>query len=136
MRTALKTVAVMSSIALIGFVSSCKKDEVADPTISLEELGEGNSKTATIGDELHIDAEIEAEGVIKMIEVELHAEDGSGNEVEETFDYSDQDLKNTDFHDHIEIPSTFSAGEYHFHMTVTDKEGSTASVEDDVDIQE
>lgn len=121
------------------FFISCNKDDdevIPSPTINNLELGIGDSHTAYIGSDLHIEAEIVAEGLINTILVEVHAEDGSDNEVEAEFDYSDQTLKNTSFHQHVDIPDEFTAGEYHFHLIVTDKEGNSTTVEADISIEE
>lgn len=129
----LKSIVFFLAVFVAIGISSCE-EEPAAPTISGLEVGENNSKTATIGDELHLDAEIVAEGEIDKIEVELHSEDGTGEDIDESFDnYSGQ--KNADFHEHIEIPATAVAGEYHFHLKVTDKEGQVTEAEADVDIQ-
>ena len=58
--------------------TSCKKEEEeepkAKPAITINEIGEGNSKTATIGEDLHIDIDVVAEGKISRIEVMIHPE--------------------------------------------------------------
>jgi hypothetical protein len=55
---------------------SCKKDkEIPVPEILHFELGHDNSKTAHIGSNLHIDAEIIAPGRIDRIKVEIHLEE-------------------------------------------------------------
>ncbi len=128
-------IAIAFTIGL--FFPSCEnEDEVTKPEIDLLELGIENGRVAYIGADLHIEAEIVAEGLIHEVEVEIHAEEGSGHEVEEVFDYSDQTLKNTLFHQHVDIPDEFSAGSYHFHLTVTDKEGNSTTVEEDITIEE
>lgn len=126
------SVLALAVVAGLG-LSSCGEDPAA-PTISSPEVGEGNSKTATIGGELHMDAEIDAPGKIDKITVDLHPEGGSGEDIEAEYtSYSGQ--LNADFHEDLAIPSTAEAGEYHFHLTVTDEEGQSTSYEADVDIQ-
>ena len=125
-------VLALAAVALLG-LSSCN-DEKDPPTISNTEVGENNSKTATIGGELHLDAEIDAPGKIDKITVDLHPEGGSGDDIEAEYtNYSGQ--LNADFHEDLAIPSTAEAGEYHFHLKVVDQEGQTTSFEADVDIQ-
>ena len=121
-------------LAVSGLIlTSCGK--TPRPEINLVELGLEDSRVATAGDELHIEAEIVAEGVIDVITVELHMEEEGGEEIEGTFDeYSG--LKNTLFHSHLEIPEGTTPGTYHFHMTVTDLEGYQASVEAEVTIEQ
>nr|WP_321452006.1 DUF4625 domain-containing protein [uncultured Carboxylicivirga sp.] len=134
----LKLTASVLSLAFLTFFSSCEKDDegVAKPTISDLEIGIGNSLIGYIGSDLHIEAEVVAEGYLNTITVEIHAEDGSDNEVEAVYDYSDQNLKNTEFHKHVDIPGNFPVGEYHLHLIVTDKEGNSTTVEEDITLEE
>lgn len=126
------------AIASMTMLASCEKDDdsYSTPVISDLELGTDDSHIAYPGEELHIESTIVAEGFINTIEVEIHAEDGSDNEIDSIYDYSDQTLKNTTFHEHIEIPSELSTGDYHFHLTVTDKEGYSTTIEEELTIEE
>jgi hypothetical protein len=123
---------VTITIAVVGLTSCTSEDKVsAKPVISGLELGKDNSHKAKIGDELHMDAEIVAEGLIKLVEVEMHLEGATGEHIDAEFPkYNGQ--KNADFHEHIEIPATAKEGEYHFHIKVVDQEGQTTEVEADV----
>jgi hypothetical protein len=130
------------AVVLLGggvFLASCSDDDeatpaAAAPTITGLEVGTGNSLKATIGSDLHMEAVIEAPGGISKIEVDLHPEDGSGDDIEAVFDgYSG--LKNTTFHEHIDIPSTATEGEYHFHLKVTDMAGNQSEVDADVMVE-
>lgn len=128
----LKSVVLLLALLVVG-ISSCTEDPAA-PTISGAEIGENNSMTATIGGELHMDAEIVAEGKIDKITVDLHLESGTGDDIEAEYtSYSGQ--LNADFHEDLDIPATATAGEYHFHLKVVDMEGQTTEYEADVDIQ-
>jgi len=118
------------------FLASCdKEEEVAKPIIDLQELGLSDSHVAYIGSDLHIEAEIEAEGKIDKITVEIHQEEGSSDEIVVTYDEF-AGLKNTTFHKHVDIPATTVAGTYHCHITVTDQEGNQTTVEDEISIEE
>ena len=132
-----RNVPIVIALTLGATLGSCTKEEtdpqVAKPTINLKELGLGNSHMADRGDELHIEADIVAEGKISKVMIELHNESGSGDEVEEEFTGL-AGLKNAEFHDHIMIPANIAAGEYHFHMTVIDQEGQSTSIDDEVEI--
>jgi hypothetical protein len=125
-------------------LNSCKKDdeETARPVINLLELGEGdthgNDHTAKVGGECHIEAEITAEGTISLVTVKIHHENGHGKgilddgwELDTTYTKF-SGLKNTLFHEHVEIDSTAEPGEYHFDMIVVDQEGYQTSVESDL----
>lgn len=125
------------SFAINLFFTSCNKDEdtVSKPVIDLLELGLGNSHAAYIGADLHIEAEIVAEGRIGAVSVEIHMEEGSADEIKVNYDEF-AGLKNTTFHKHIDIPAGTEAGTYHVHLTVTDQEGNQTTVEDEISITE
>ena len=139
MNRKLKFLLLSAVLASMAFVSSCQKDEdpapIAKPEINNLEIGYDNDKIGTIGGDLHLDAEIVAEGKIAVIEVELHDEAGMGDDIVALFTEF-AGLKNTDFHEHVEIPEGTPAGEYHFHMMVIDQEGNTTEVEDEVMLEE
>jgi len=133
-----KSIMFFLAMGIVVSFTSCDDDEpeaAALPKITLKELGESDSKKATIGDELHIEADVVAAGRIAKIEVELHSEDDPSMEVEEEFEDGFEGLLNVEFHEHIEIPSTFAAGEYHFHLKVVDQLGQTAEVDADVIVE-
>lgn len=130
-------------VVLTGSLVSC--EEVSKPEIGNFELGYEGSKTATVGEELHMDAEIVAEGTIDRIRVEIHPEsehmkksmtdmlDGEGWEFDSIYTKF-SGLKNTTFHEHIEIPGSAEAGHYHFHFEVTDMEGYQTVYEDELEL--
>ncbi len=138
MNLKMKSISFFLAITIMAILSSCDNDDddvVPKPTISGLELGYGDSHVAYIGADLHIEAEILAEGKVDRITIELHKEDGTGEEIEAEFtEYAGQ--KNAEFHKHIDIPVGTDAGEYHFHMTVIDQEGNSSSVEADINIKE
>jgi hypothetical protein len=81
------------------------------------------------GDDMHLEADILAEGLISRIDVEIHQEDGSF-EIEKTYTEGKYiGVKNVEFHEHIDIPADAPLGEYHLHFTVTDREGQTSQAE-------
>lgn len=126
------------------FFASCEKDNAARPVITILELGEGdthgNDHTAKIGGELHIEADIVAEGKIDKIQVRIHPEgehDAAVTVQEWELDttYTKfSGLKNTIFHEHLDIANTAIAGDYHFDFTVTDQEGNQSSAEAELKI--
>lgn len=130
-----KIFSLVSLVALTVLVACSTTEPVSKPTINALEVGLGNSKIAYIGGDLHIEAEIEAMGRIELITIMLHPEEGEGDEI--LVSYTEfAGLRNTTFHKHIDIPEGTEPGEYHFHLTVTDKEGNQTAVESDVSIQE
>ncbi len=124
-----KSFLTIITISLIFLFTHCNK--VDKPEITLTELGYENSKTANVGSDLHVEADVVAEGKIKTIEIILHQEVGSTWEYDSTYtEFSG--LKNTTFHKHVPIPSDTKLGTYCFHFIVTDLEGNESEIEDDV----
>ena len=131
---------ILSLIALFSFsFVACKDDDkssVAKPVITLTEVGHDNSGIGHIGDDLHLKAEIVAEGTIKRIDIEIHQEEGGKFEIEKTFTEGKYiGVKNVEFHEHIDIPADAPAGEYHLHFTVTDAEGQQTTAEHEVKLE-
>lgn len=131
------------------FFTSCEKDDEANPkpVITLTELGYENSKIGYAGTDLHIEAEIVAEGKIDYVTIEIHPEGEHEKisssttlyegewEVDTTFtEFSG--LKNTTFHKHIDIAVNAEVGHYHFHFIVTDMDGQQTIVEEELEIQQ
>jgi hypothetical protein len=123
-------------------LSSCKEEDEpkpAKPVITITEVGSHDAPegTVTAGDDLHLEATIVAEGLIARIDVEIHQEEGGSFEIEESYtDGKYIGVKNAEFHEHIDIPAETPAGEYHLHLTVTDKEGQTTTAEAELIIEE
>ncbi|MCT4614829.1 MAG: DUF4625 domain-containing protein [Marinifilaceae bacterium] len=126
-------------------------DSAAKPKITITELGHGHddefvSNKAIIGEEIHIEAEIIAEGKIDLIIVRIHHEgedhqnhskneDENEWEVDQTFTKF-KGLKNTNFHEHIDIDKNAEAGDYHFHIIVRDQEGNETEAEAELELIE
>ena len=133
------------AIALVTglFFVACDDDddEAAPPVIDLTEVGYENSKIAYAASDLHIEAEIVAEGTIDVVQVKIHAEGEdhkkSGDEeweLDTTFtEFSGK--KNTTFHKHVNIAKEAEEGEYHFDFIVTDMNGYQSSAEVELEIQ-
>ncbi len=130
---------IISAIVLTStllFTSCNDDDENSVPEIGDIELGTSDSHIGVIGDDLHVETEVIAEGTIDYIEVEIHQEDSDDTwEFDSTYTEFNG-LKNTTFHKHIDISTEATAGVYHFHFTVTDLEGQQTTVEDTLTIQE
>ena len=131
------------AVATALTIYSCD-DSVSKPSIVLTEVGEGdshgNDHTAFVGGELHVEAEIVAEGKINKVTVKLHPESEhaksvmtEGWEIDTTYTKF-SGLKNTTFHEHLDIATSAIPGDYHFDMIVTDYEGNESSVEVEVKI--
>ena len=120
---------VLASILLLSLISCSKDSKLGKPKIILTEVGHDNGKVAMRGDDMHLEADITAEALIKSIHVEIHQEGGSFEIEKEYTSGKYIGVKNTEFHEHIDIPSTAPLGEYHLHFTVTDQKGRQATAE-------
>jgi hypothetical protein len=133
------------TLATTLFFTACDdNDPIAKPEITILELGEGdshgNDHTAIIGSDVHIEVDVVAEGTIDYIQVRIHPE-GEHEEEEEEHEGEHEEwevdtiytkfsgLKNTLFHEHIDIDLSAEAGDYHFDFVVTDMEGNQSSAE-------
>lgn len=127
---------VMAAFMTGILMASCDKDDdkVSKPVITITELGLGNNGIAYEGADLHIEAEIVAEGTIRDVLVEIHQEEGSSEEIEARFEeYAGK--KNTTFHKHVAIPIGTKLGTYHVHLIVTDQLGYESTAEGEIEIQ-
>ena len=116
--------------------TACKKDEqiAPAPSITALEVGTSNSKIAHPGNDLHIEAEISASGIIKDVVLEIHPESGAGWNVNTTYTEGFAGLKNAEFHKHIDVPADAKVGSYHGHLKVTDQNGQVSEVEFDLQV--
>ncbi len=149
MNTKFKTLVVFFTVAIIAILSSCDKNDevVPKPIINSIEYGSGHdnpdSHTAYQGGDMHIEAEIVAEGKIDYIMVEIHPEgeeeddhDHEEWEYDSTYTEGFTGLKNATFHKHIDIDATATPGDYHLHFIVVDMEGNQVMYEGELEILE
>ena len=139
----MKTRVFLTAIAISTVIlfTSCE-NEAEMPVITILELGDGdshgNDHTATIGSDIHIEAEIVAQGKIDKVQVRIHPEGEHGAEVAheeweiDTTYTKFYGLKNTIFHEHLDIAPEAEPGDYHFDFIVTDMEGNQSSAEADL----
>ena len=142
-----KDIIIATTLAVTLFFTSCGKEDIAGPVIHLTELGYDNTRIGYAGSDLHIEADIIAEGKIDVVTVEIHPEGEHAGKSASQFPYEDEwevdttytkfsGLHNTTFHEHISIPVDTEASLYHFHFLVTDKEGFQTVVEEEIEIQQ
>ncbi len=128
-------------LALIVVLGACKKEKnYAKPEIKKLELGAKNNKKAEAGEDLHIEVEIVADAKIDRIRLVIHPEGmhhkkGSLKRVAWKVDtvFTDfKGLKNSTFHQHIDVPIDAELGDYHFHFSVIDMEGQVTEVQEEL----
>ncbi len=134
-------------LAVTTVFTACEKEETPKPEINNFELGYENNKTVHAGEDLHIDAEIVALGKIDRIQIVIHKhhhehEHKSLTALKHAAEWEldtvytkFSGLKNTRFHEHIDIPEHAEEGEYAVHFIVIDMEGNTGSIDDELEIK-
>ncbi len=138
---------VAITLGVAVFFTACDDDDttIAKPEITITELGEGdshgNDHTGVAGSDLHVEAEIVAEGKIDLVQVIIHHEGEHKSALETEWEVDTTytkftGLKNTIFHEHIDIAEWAEAGDYHFHFIVTDMEGNQSTAESELEIIE
>ena len=118
-------------------MSSCSNDDdnpsAAKPVATLAEVGEENSKEGVIGKDLHLEGDLVAEGLIARIDVTIASADGKTMVVSKSWtDGKYIGVRNTTFHEHLDIPATATAGDYKLTFTVTDKLGQSTTFTSDL----
>lgn len=133
--------AALSLLCVFTFaLSSCSKDDdntstMAKPVAALAEVGEENSKEATAGKDLHLEGDLEAEGLIARIDLKITTTDGNTTVLTKSWaDGIYIGVRNTTFHEHVDIPATVAAGDYKLTFTVTDKTGQQTVFTSDLKI--
>ncbi|ODT56662.1 MAG: hypothetical protein BGP01_00330 [Paludibacter sp. 47-17] len=137
---------VVLLLAVIGTMA-CEKNEL--PEITEVEIGHNNSRKAEIGGDLHINALITAVHKIASIRLVIHSDEEDHHhasqiehasgvkeewEVNTTFTGVYANVKNTTFHEDIDIPSHAGPGPYHLQLFVTDLEGNQGMFETEIEL--
>ena len=143
-----KILSMLTVFAMVVFVSCSDDDDFPAPVISNLEIGYDNNKVGYRGHELHIDANIVAEGRIDRIILEIHYEGEGDHKSGQNGDHDDHawefehtwtefsGLLNTSFHEHIDIPHDAKLGDYHFHFKVIDQQGKVTDIETEFEVKE
>jgi hypothetical protein len=118
-------------------VTACNKDD-RKPSIKNLEIGYDNSGQVIAGEELHLEAEMLAPEKIDRVELEIHKEGGQKSlhvkftagewHLQKVYDKF-KGLKNTDFHEHVDVPLSAPGGDYHLHLSLIDQKGNKAEAE-------
>jgi len=131
-------------------LSSCE-DELMSPEISDVEIGYNDSRIAYLGSDLHIEGNIVAKAKIAKIILTIHPEGEAEHmnaqkiisitnhseewEVDSTYTGKYAGVKNTNFHEHIDIPANAEIGHYHFHLIVIDMDGNSTEIQTEIELQ-
>ncbi|WP_308992498.1 DUF4625 domain-containing protein [Mariniflexile litorale] len=96
--------------------------------------------TVVRGEDFHVEFLINAVNKIHNISVDVHAHGivpGPGEVIwdfEQTFTEGYREQTEVEFHEHIDVPITAPAGEYHIIFTVEDEKGNTKAYETHIDV--
>ena len=128
------SIAVSMLLCIFCFIlSSCDNNDEPSPSVplpisTLAEVGEENCKEATAGADLHLEGDVSAEGLIARIDVTVASEAGSLIVVKKSWtDGKYIGVRNTTFHEHLDIPANTKAGNYKVTFVVTDKLGQSST---------
>lgn len=99
--------------------------------IELEEIGHNGH--GHIGEALSVKAHIDTKNPIAEITLEIHNEKNSNEKVSQSFS-SYNGKTHAHFEGSINIPATFTAGEYHLHIVVKDSKGIEREVGKDIEL--
>lgn len=128
---------LLSTITFV--VSSCDSDGeqsgVAKPVVALAEVGSGNGKSVVAGKDLHLESELEAEGLIGRIDLSIASADGTNAVLAASWtDGKYIGVRNATFHEHVDIPANTAAGDYELTLAVTDQKGQSTAVTSELKI--
>lgn len=135
----LKNILKISCVFFISLLQvSCSSDDDLQSTVFLPEIHElevgfNNNLTAYIGSDLHIEAEIFAENLIKSVTVKISNQDNSWNLEKVYEEFSGQ--RNALFHKHIDIDSDVEPGIYRFTFIVSDQMGNEVEQEMNIELK-
>ena len=97
-------------------------------------------ETVVRGEDIHAEFMINAVNGIHNITVDIHAHGLTVADGEVEWDYEAEFLEGyheeteVEFHQHIDVPATAPAGEYHVLFTVEDEDGNTKEYETHIDV--
>ncbi len=135
----LKYLGILAIACVINFsFNSCGDDgpTIAKPTINLTEVGHDNGHHAHPGHDMHLEANIQAPGTIHDIVVEIEQVGGT-TKIKEMYTKGKYvGVKNTEFHEHIDIPASTPLGKYMLYFTVADDFGQQTTVSCEIDMEE
>ena len=140
MKRSLFFAALLLLSVFTGVLSSCEDDEktaaVAKPIATLAEVGEENNKVAIAGKDLHLEGELQAEGLIARIDLRIENKADKSELLTRSWTEGTYiGVRNTTFHEHVDIPADTKAGDYQLTFTVTDKVGQSSAFQSDLKIE-
>ena len=128
----MKTRALLMAMVctMVAALTACDSDDdnnehLTGPTATFTEVGRDNSHEVAAGGELHVEADIEAEGLIERITVRIKTGADEETLVEETWETGKYvGVRNTEFHEHIDIAPETPLGECVLTLSVWDAQGT------------
>ncbi|GGZ39085.1 hypothetical protein GCM10007049_35530 [Echinicola pacifica] len=114
----------------LGAVFSCSQEEDMEPrpaSFSELEIGSGDNRTLTIGQDFHLNVQVLAENLIESVGVRIEQQADKLYDAPWNFEIQWEEfegLKNTTVHKHFMIPAAAVEGEYLFTLYIKDQNGS------------
>jgi len=132
-----KTVIYVLSVISVIYVYGCNDDDndTQKPVVTDLEVGHGD--TIHIGEGIHMEFEVEDDGLLDYYRVQIRPENyGEKSALDElAWEYDStfteiSGLHNYAVHHHnIMVPEETSEGIYHFHLMVADEAGNVTTIE-------
>lgn len=120
---------VIVAFALMA-MTACGNDPAA-PVVTLNEVEHENSHSVVAGDDLHLEANIVAEGIVKSITLHVSDDKHASFVMDTAFvDSKYIGVRNVELHEHIDIPAMCVAGRYSLMLSVADREGQVTEAGD------
>lgn len=132
---------LLLNMSVVLFSACSKDDDISSaPTVEIIHLGTHDSPDDRIlytGVPIHLEARINAPGLIRKIELEIRQKGGYGNHtITKEYTGSYVGLKEVpSFHDHPDLVEDIALGDYAFQLKVTDQNGEVGAVAADVIIK-
>ncbi|WP_177217111.1 DUF4625 domain-containing protein [Pedobacter insulae] len=121
---------------IAALFTACKKDKILEmPTITDMEVGTANSKVAFPGTDLHIEAKLDAKETISSVKLAITPISATGWTLNEEFTAGYIGSKNSEFHEHVDIPTDAELGKYRIVLTLTDQKGQVTTSESELELK-
>lgn len=120
------------SVFTMSMTSCSDDDKPVESSIEINNAKFGHDGEATIGSDMHLEANIITNAKIKLIEVEMTKADGTQVMTKKYDTGKYVGVLAATFHEHIDIPKTLAEGTYKVFLKVTDMENKQKVVSGDV----
>lgn len=136
----MKTIIYVLSTFSVVYLCSCDEDDKDTQKPVITDLEVGHGDTIHIGEGIHLEFEVEDDGLLDYYRIQIHPEnEGEKSALDElAWEYDStfteiSGLRNYTVHQHnIEVPEETAEGIYHFHLMVADEAGNVTTFEQEL----